>query len=84
MIYPMNTVKKMMMTVLKIQIMKLMTKQAVRHLGVQLREIRIIVSVILNLRCRLTLTMTILKDGDQFYILKRNITIHLIIWKLII
>ena len=83
MIYPMNTVKKMMIIVLKIQIMKLVTKQAVRHLGVQLREIRI-VSVRLNLRCRLTLPMTILKDGDQFYILKLNITFHLIIWKLII
>ena len=79
----MNTVKKMMMIVLKIQIMKLMTKQAVRHLGVQLLEIRI-VSVRLNLRCRLTLPMTILKDGDQFYISKLNIAIHPIIWKLII
>ena len=81
----MNTMKKMMMIgqVLKIQIMKLMTKQAVHLLGVQLREIRI-VSARLNLRCRLTLSMKILKDGDQFYIFKLNITIHLIIWKLII
>ena len=79
-IYPMNTVKIMMMIVLKIQIMKLMTKQAVRLLGVQLREIRI-VSVRLNLRCRLTLPINpvFLKDGDQFYIFKLNITIHLII-----